>query len=61
MAVHKTDEFDLFGCLKRNKCEVLTILRKHKHKNTTINKFIKGICNFQCFERNDVLLLSFGD
>ena len=37
MEVHKTDKHDLFGCLKINKHEVLTILRKHKHKNTIVN------------------------
>ena len=60
MGVHKTEKYDLFGYLKRNKHEMLTILRKHKHKNATISEFIKGICNFQYFERNDVLFLSMG-
>ena len=49
MEVHKTKKHDIFKHLKRSKCEVLTILRKHKHKNRTIEEFIKEICNFQCF------------
>ena len=55
---HKTDKFDLFGYLKGNKCEFLTILRKHKHKNNTIEEFIKGSCNFQCFHRHNFVFLS---
>ena len=61
MGVNKADEFYLFGCLKRNKYEVLTILRKHKHKNSTISEFMKRIFNFQNFERNDILFLSLRD
>ena len=54
MGVHETEKYDLFGYLKRNKYEVITILPKCKHENSTINKFIEGICNFQYFERNDI-------
>ena len=41
MEVHKPSEFDIFKHLKRSKCEVLTILRKHRHKNRTIEEFVK--------------------
>ena len=61
MGVHKTEKCNLFGCLKRNKHKVLTILRKHEHKNQTIEEFIKVNCNFQCFERNDILFRSNAD
>ena len=42
---------------KRGKHEVLTILRKTKRK-PKIEEFVKGNCNFQYFERNDVLFSS---
>ena len=58
MEVHKTKKHDIFHCLKRRKCEALTILRKHNHKNRTIEEFVQGIFNFQCFERNDMLFLN---
>ena len=61
MVAHKTDKFYLFGCLKRNKYKVLTLLLKRKHKNTTISEFIKGICNFQHFEINNILFLFLED
>ena len=46
MEIHKTKKRDIFKYLKRSKCEVINILRKHKHKNRTIEEFVKGICNF---------------
>ena len=52
---HKMEKCTLFGHLKRNKCKVLTMLRKHKHENQTFEEFIKGNFDFQCFERNSIL------
>ena len=46
MEVYKTKKCDIFKYLKRSKCEVINILRKHKHKNRTIEEVVKGICNF---------------
>ena len=58
MGVHNMEKCHLFGFSKRNKDEVLTILRKRKHKNQKIKEFVKRNCNFQHFERNDILFRS---
>ena len=61
MEDHLLDKGDIFKFLDRSKCEVLTICRKHKHGNATINDFIRGRCSWQYFVRNEILFLSESD
>ena len=61
MKVHKPEGLNMFKYLKRKKYEVLTILRKRKHKNRTIEEFIEGSCNFQHYHRHNFLFLAADD
>ena len=57
MGAHKMEAYNAFEYLKNNKYEVLTIHRKYKHKNQTIEEFVQRNCDFQCFERNNASLM----
>ena len=61
MEDHKPDKEDIFKFLDRSKHKVLTICRKHKHGNTTINDFIRGRHSLQYFARSKILFLSESD